>query len=31
MGNGLIKIEYLGIIFSMGYWEVGIFLKEVFY
>jgi hypothetical protein len=31
MGNGLIKIEYLGIIFSTGYWEVGFFLKEVFY
>ena len=31
MGNGLIKIEYLGIIFSTGYWEVGFFLKEVFF
>ena len=29
--NELIKIEYLGIIFSTGYWEVGFFLKEVFY
>ena len=31
MGNELIKIEYLGIIFSTGYWEVGFLLKEVFF
>ena len=31
MGNELIKIEYLGIIFSTGYWEVCFLLKEVFF